>query len=150
MSDQPSPFAPAAGAEEPPEQRGQPLVSVVVRSMDRPSLSAALDSIAAQDYPHIEIVLVNALGPTHRPLPHKVGELPLRSTPVEPGRLARATAANVGLDAARGTLLAFLDDDDVYLGGHISKLVAALQAQPDAVATLTVGPEVMGVVPSSV
>ena len=102
--------------------------------MDRPSLSAALDSIAAQDYPHIEIVLVNALGPTHRPLPHKVGELPLRSTPVEPGRLARATAANVGLDAARGTLLAFLDDDDVYLGGHISKLVAALQAQPDAVA----------------
>ena len=102
--------------------------------MDRPTLSAALDSIAAQDYPHIEIVLVNALGQAHRPMPVHLGGLPMRTTPAGRATLPRAAAANAGLDAARGSLVTFLDDDDVYLGGHIGKLVAALQAQPDAVA----------------
>jgi GT2 family glycosyltransferase len=46
--------------------------------------------------------------------------------------LARAHAANVGLDAATGELLLFLDDDDVLLPDHVAKLVAALAAAPQA------------------
>ena len=37
-----------------------PLVSIIIRSMDRPTLSDALDSVALQTYPNIEVVLVNA------------------------------------------------------------------------------------------
>ncbi|MDP2253942.1 MAG: glycosyltransferase, partial [Thiobacillus sp.] len=46
-----------------------PLVSIIVRSMGRPELRLALESIAAQDYPRVEVILVDASGGTHPPLP---------------------------------------------------------------------------------
>lgn len=102
-----------------------PLVSIVIRSMDRASLDEALQSVAAQAHPSIEIVVVNARGPGHRPLPADVGGRPVRwvdhGTP-----LPRARAANAGLDAATGSLIGFLDDDDVLFPDHVSVLVQAL------------------------
>ena len=56
----------------------QPLVSILVRSMDRPTLQRALDSVAAQDYPNVEVVVV-AAGAAHRDLPDRCGAFPLRS-----------------------------------------------------------------------
>jgi hypothetical protein len=38
------------------------LVSVLIRSMGRPMLQAALDSIAGQLYPNIEVTVVAASG----------------------------------------------------------------------------------------
>jgi hypothetical protein len=110
-----------------------PLISVIVRSMDRPSLAAALASIAAQDASPVEVVLVNALGPAHGPVPTAAGAHPLHR--IDAGRpLPRSAAANAGLDAAQGRWVIFLDDDDVYLPGHLSRLAAALAARPAAVA----------------
>ena len=37
-----------------------PLISVIVRSMDRPTLTQALDALRAQTHPHIEVLVVNA------------------------------------------------------------------------------------------
>jgi hypothetical protein len=42
-----------------------PRVSIIVRSMARASPAPALDSIALQDYPAIEVVVVGMCGPTH-------------------------------------------------------------------------------------
>lgn len=110
-----------------------PLVSVVIRSMDRASLGRALESVAQQAVPGVEVVLVNALGPLHGPTPPAAGAHALRR--VDAGRaLPRSVAANAGLDAARGRYLIYLDDDDVYLADHLSRLLAALQAAPDALA----------------
>lgn len=106
------------------------LASVIVRSMDPPTLARALDSVALQDYPAIEVVLVGACGPSHRPV--DPSRYPFRLTFAESDiALPRPRAANVGLDASHGSLLTFLDHDDEFLPGHLSGLAAALAARPD-------------------
>lgn len=101
----------------------------MVRSMDRPTLARALDSIAAQIYRPTEIVVVAACGASHRALPAVWNNVPLRLISHD-GRLDRATAANVALDAATGNWLNFLDDDDELLPDHLLQLVEALEPIP--------------------
>jgi hypothetical protein len=80
--------------------REAPLVSVVVRSSDRPALcERALRSIAAQTYPHIETIAVD-----------------------DGGR-----AINARMRAANGTYVALLDDGDVHFPEHIASLVDVLE-----------------------
>jgi LmbE family N-acetylglucosaminyl deacetylase/GT2 family glycosyltransferase len=110
-----------------------PLVSVIVRSMDRPSLREALDSIALQTYPNIEVVVVDAKGKGHRPLPDACGRYPMRLIGGR-GALARSGAANVGLEEARGRFLIFLDDDDWFYPHHVARLRQALDEGGAAVA----------------
>lgn len=105
-----------------------PLVSILIRSMDRPTLQRALDSVAAQDYPNIEVVVV-AADPAHRAMPATCGAFPLRFVPTARA-LKRAEAANVALEAARGEWFNFLDDDDELLPSHVSNVRAALDADP--------------------
>jgi len=109
----------------------QPLVSVLVRSMDRPTLSRTLESIATQSYANVEVVVIAACGSRHRDLPATCGAFPLRLVRSEV-QLRRAAAANAALDAARGEWLNLLDDDDVFLPEHIAMLQAALAPQPQA------------------
>jgi GT2 family glycosyltransferase len=108
-------------------RRDLPLVSVLVRSMDRPTLDDALDSIALQTYPNIEVVVVEACGPAHRRLGERCGRFPLRQVGTGT-HLDRAIAANVALDHASGDWLLFLDDDDWLEPAHIARLRAALSA----------------------
>lgn len=118
-----------------PPTAGQALVSVIVRSMDRPTLGQALDSIAAQTHPNIEVLLVQACGAAHAMPAAHCGGFALRPLLApDGGPLQRARAANFGLDAAQGELLLFLDDDDLLQPDHLSRLVAALQAHPQAIA----------------
>src|SRR5262245_17136508 len=105
-----------------------PLVSILVRSMDRPTLRRALDSVAAQDYPAIEVVVVGASGASHAPPPSTIGQFPVRFV-ASKYPLPRAEAANAALEAARGEWLNFLDDDDELLPSHVSTLRAALDAE---------------------
>lgn len=99
-------------------------VSIVVRSMARPSLAAALRTIAAQTHPRIEVVLVAACGPSH-PVPAATcGAFPVRFVP-SPVALDRPRAANAGLVAATGDWITFLDDDDAIEPTHVAGLVAA-------------------------
>ena len=103
-----------------------PLVSIIVRSMDRPTLGRALDSLALQTWPNVEVVVVNAKGGRHSLLPEQCGGFPLRLINRDGPPLGRSQAANAGLDACRGMYLGFLDDDDTLDPGHIHHLVAAL------------------------
>lgn len=104
----------------------QPLVSILVRSMDRPTLTRALDSAAAQTWPNLEIVVVAASGNSHRPLPAEHRGRPLRLVyPESNRRLPRPEAANLGLESARGEWLVLLDDDDEFLSEHLTSLLAS-------------------------
>lgn len=103
-----------------------PLVSVIVRSMDRPSLAQAIRSVVEQSHRPIELVLVNAKGQAHAALPDQVADLALRRVAADDGQpLPRARAAQAGLQAASGEWALFLDDDDELLPTHLSRLVQA-------------------------
>lgn len=99
-----------------------PLVSVLLRSMDRSTLSFALDSVALQTYPHIEVVVVNATGNNHSPIGDWCGRFPMRVVG-SGNRLQRSQAANVAIANAKGKYLIFLDDDDWFEAQHVDTLV---------------------------
>ncbi len=107
----------------------RPRVSIVIRSMGRPELREALSSLARQTHRPLDVVVVDATGGRHPPLPALPEALDVRV--VAAGRpLRRAAAANVGLAAAGGELLGLLDDDDFLEPTHVARLVARAQA-PD-------------------
>lgn len=89
--------------------------------MGRPQLGHALACIAAQTHRPLEIVLVDARGEGLDP--PGAGDVPVRV--VSRGRLARAQAANAGLDAASGEWVLFLDEDDEIAPEHVAQLLAA-------------------------
>lgn len=98
-----------------------PLASVVVRTLGRPTLSRALDSIAAQTHRPIEIVLVDAAGSGLKMSRH--GNVAVRV--VGRGeRLDRPRAANAGLESTRGAWISFLDEDDEIAPGHLAQLIS--------------------------
>ena len=112
-----------------------PLVSVIVRSMDRLSLEEALTSIFVQLYPNIEVIVVNSKGGEHYVHTEHCGQVSVRLINQGGPPLSRSAAANAGLHASQGDFIAFLDDDDVILPEHISGLVAeaSKQTQPTVV-----------------
>lgn len=114
------------GLPEVGEVREGPLVSVIVRTRDRPELLAeALASLADGAYRRAEVVLVNDGGappslPPQYPLPVVRVDLPESR--------GRAAAAQAGVDAARGDYVAFLDDDDLAAPEHLATLAGLVQA----------------------
>lgn len=102
-----------------------PLVTVLI-STNRPSLvDHALATVAAQNYPRLELVLV-LHGDGHAP-----DDPPPPRTDI-PTTVLRAPAAwtlgdclNAGIAAARGDLIAKVDDDDLYGEDHLTDLVLA-------------------------
>lgn len=105
-------------------------VSVIIPSRHRICLlQRAIDSVCAQNYPNIEIVVFDNFSDEPILKSELESTLPLvvvRSTRMEPLPVSR----NRGVEAASGSLIAFLDDDDEYLPGRIGEQVAALAKSP--------------------
>lgn len=109
-------------------QNTSALVSVIVPSRNRPAqLSLALASIAAQDYKHIEVIVVDD-GSSPPVQPDALRKLSVSHT-----RLIRndvsiggAAARNQGIAASTGEYFSFLDDDDVLLPRKLSSLLEAI------------------------
>ncbi len=104
-----------------------PKVSVIVPTYNRPDrLRMALESLAAQTFQDFEIIVVNDAG-------CEVGFVIAacvdrhRITTISHDRnRGLAAARNSGLRAAKGTYIAYLDDDDRYLPNHLETLVGYL------------------------
>ncbi len=114
------------GAPEVVEIQEGPVISLVMRTCERPELlGQALASVAASSYRNLEVVLVVDGGgaapvPSGFPFPvHRVDLVPNRG---------RSGAANAGVAAANGDFVAFLDDDDVVGAEHFAHLAGMVQA----------------------
>lgn len=96
-----------------------PLISVVLPTRDRrATLRRALDSLRRQTWAEVEILLVDN-NRTEPPLAHQAEMQPYLADPrvvLIAGTTAgnAATARNLGLAAARGQWVTYLDDDDEY------------------------------------
>lgn len=116
----------------PPETSAQEhaLVSIICRSIGRAELVQALESVAAQTYPNLEIVVVDALGKGLGDVAAHCGHA--RLVLIANGqRYRRAAAANAGLDSATGEYLLLLDDDDWIAPTHIENLVQKLRGDTE-------------------
>ncbi|HKT05133.1 MAG TPA: glycosyltransferase [Rugosimonospora sp.] len=107
-----------------------PSVGVVVPTRDRPILvRRALDAIASQNYPGQLRVLVSYDQAEPDQQLRRTGARPVTVLANErtPGL---AGARNTGILALDTELVAFCDDDDVWLPGKLRAQVAALRAAP--------------------
>lgn len=108
---------------------GAPKVSVIVPTYNRPvRLEETIRSILAQSLQDFEIIVVNDNGVD---VSNRVAGLDLKSRIVyhrHPSNRGLAAARNTGLRFARGKFIAFLDDDDIFLPGHLETLVNFLES----------------------
>ena len=102
-----------------------PLVSIVVRTKNRPELlREALQSLADQTYPSVEAVVVNDGGTDVSEIVEEfTGSLYQVKYLAHNKNLGRAAAANTGLHAAEGDWVGFLDDDDMLLPDALNTLI---------------------------
>ena len=106
-----------------------PLVSIVVRTKDRPELlKRAIQSIAGQTYRPIEVVLVNDGGCDLdiNELKGLLGDVGFNYIRLETNT-GRAHAGNVGIENACGVYIGFLDDDDELYPDHLSVLIKIIE-----------------------
>lgn len=110
---------------------GQPLVSVIIPTYNRPELlKLTLSGIMAQTYSNYEILVVDDGSPTDeaekvcRPF-EKVKYYKIENSggPAKP--------RNTGIQKAKGKYLAFTDDDDLWLPEKLEKQVNILEKNPD-------------------
>lgn len=107
-----------------------PLVSVVMPVFNSARfLREALASVAAQTYAAVEVLLVD--GPSTDATAEIAASTPgvryLRQTGT-----GMWNALNEGIEAARGELVAFLSDDDLWSEEKLDVQVRALQRSPEA------------------
>ena len=101
-----------------------PLVSVIVPTYNRPGdLRDALNSVAAQTYPHVEAIVVNDCG---SPVEDVVADFPFAKLVNRAANGGTIRALESGLAAAAGEYIEFLPDDDLIYPDHIERVMYAL------------------------
>jgi glycosyltransferase involved in cell wall biosynthesis len=102
------------------------MISIIIPAYNGAEyLDSALASIEAQQFADQEILLIDDGSPVEMKPPAFVRYI--RQTHQGP-----AAAYNRGIREARGEILAFLDIDDMWTPGHLSRTHAALEADPEA------------------
>lgn len=108
-----------------------PLVSVVIPAHNaETTITRALASVRRQDYPNIEVIVVDdaSVDRTARMVEGFAGlALRLERTARQ---LGAAGARNLGIRGARGAYIAFLDADDEWLAGKLTRQVELLERHP--------------------
>lgn len=111
------------------EKKGQ--VSVIIPTYNRAAmLKEAVDSVLAQDFQDFELIVVDD-GSTDQTL-EILNAYREDITILRQPNQGVSTARNAGIKAASGSLVAFLDSDDLWLPQKLSHQVDFLNANPEA------------------
>lgn len=108
-----------------------PLVSIVTPSYNQGRfLRATIDSILAQDYPHIEYMVFDG-GSTDESVDvlKSYGDRFFWKSQRDKGQ---SDAVNQGLAKSRGEIVTFINSDDILLPGAVSTAVRHFQTHPES------------------
>lgn len=107
----------------------RPLVTVVTPSYNQGEfIRATIESVLGQDYANVEYIIMDG-GSTDQTAA-VVRDYSSRLTFVSEKDRGQSHAINKGFQIARGSILSWLNSDDVYLPGAIAGAVAAFERQP--------------------
>lgn len=112
----------------------RPLISVIVRTYRRPEvLALTLQSLGHQTYRNFEVIVVeDGDAPCAQQVAKAAkGWLQLRYLAANQ-HIGRCAAGNLGLQAARGVYLCFLDDDDYFFAEHLEVMACLAEENPAA------------------
>ncbi|MFS0836610.1 glycosyltransferase family 2 protein [Paenibacillus sp. 1P03SA] len=105
----------------------EPFISAVIPTYNRPYvLGELLETLAAQNYPNMEVLVVNDAGVSVDFVADAYPELAV-TVINQPVNLKHVHARNEALSRARGELILLCDDDDLLTPGHIRRMLAALE-----------------------
>jgi glycosyltransferase involved in cell wall biosynthesis len=114
----------------------RPLVSVIVPVYNRADvLGETLDSVLAQTYPNIELIVVD--DGSKDDTPAVMARYAGRLIAIHQQNQGLAAARNIGFARSRGKYVAWLDHDDVWMPEKISLQVAFMEQHPDVAITAT-------------
>lgn len=106
-----------------------PLVSVIIPAFNAEAfILEAIDSITAQAYPAVEILVVDD-GSRDATVALVKKACP-QARVIQQANAGAAAARNTGLKAAQGTFICFLDADDAWFPGKLHAQVAHLTQHP--------------------
>ena len=109
----------------------KPMVSVVIPTYNRAwCLAEAVDSVLAQEFRDFELIVVDDGSADDTPLLLESYGDAIRV--LRRGNRGVSAARNAGIAAARGGLIAFLDSDDLWLAGKLSRQVEFFTSHPEA------------------
>jgi glycosyltransferase involved in cell wall biosynthesis len=111
------------------DPEGQPLVSIVVPTFNAGAfLLEAIESVRAQTYPHVELIVVDD-GSTDG-TPELLARVGSGLTHVRQANAGQSAALNAGWARSRGDLLGYLSADDRLHPRAVEEVVAALLRHP--------------------
>jgi len=106
-----------------------PLVSVIVVSFNQARfLPEAIESVLAQDYPRLEVLVIE--GGSSDGSAAVVAAYAERVRVVEAPGSSQAQAINMGFGLACGSIVAWLNSDDRYLPGAVTRAATLLAERP--------------------
>jgi glycosyltransferase involved in cell wall biosynthesis len=113
-----------------------PLISCIVPVFnDERYLAEALDSILAQTYQNLQVIVVDDASTDQTPAVAALyGK---RICYLRQEKAGAPAARNLGLRAARGDFIAFLDSDDVWHAQKLERQMARFEARPELDVSLT-------------
>lgn len=122
----------AAAVVEKPQQA---LLSVIIPTYNRSALLPdAVRSVLTQDYPNLEVIIVDDGSTDDTPnVIASLSDWDVRVRTFRQANARQAACVNRGLDLAQGQVACMLSDDDMLYPGALSRGMAALAANPEAV-----------------
>lgn len=107
---------------------GEPLVSVIVPTYNRPDMLAeTIKSILNQTFRDFEIIVVNDAGPDVGKIVYGLNQCGNITYVRHSVNRGLAASRNTGIKLSRGKYITYLDDDDIYYPDHIETLAAYLE-----------------------